>query len=140
TSMIVGYSRQGNLNRARTLFDSSQDEDPVRWNAMIQGYAHNGHSREALELFGAMVVEGVRPDQATFVGVLAACNHVGVVANARSCLVSMIADHGLEDPRVEHFYSMLDVLARNGRLGEAEELIQTMPFEPDTVAWTSLLA
>ncbi|EFJ08736.1 hypothetical protein SELMODRAFT_131167 [Selaginella moellendorffii] len=86
-----------------------------------------------------MKIEGIDPDGVTFVSVLSACSHEGLMKQSRSYFLSIAGDHGL-DHRKEHYCCMVDSLGRSGRLDLAEELITTMPFRPDGVEWGMLLA
>ena len=49
-SLIAMYSRCGDLNSSRTVFDQTSQKSLVSWTAMILGHAQNGHPREALNL------------------------------------------------------------------------------------------
>ncbi|ERM98179.1 hypothetical protein AMTR_s00095p00123770 [Amborella trichopoda] len=42
-------------------------------------------------------------------------------------------------PEKGHYGCMVDLLSRLGLVVEAEKLVSSMPFEPDSVVWTSLL-
>ncbi|CAD5172336.1 unnamed protein product [Musa acuminata subsp. malaccensis] len=92
---------------------------------MIGGLAINGHGAEALELFGQMERDAVKPNEVTFIGVLYACSHGGLVEQARQCFDSMRAVYGLK-PQIEHCGCMVDVLGRAGFLEEAVFLVQSM--------------
>ncbi|XP_024531677.1 pentatricopeptide repeat-containing protein At4g02750-like [Selaginella moellendorffii] len=143
-AMLTAYAHDGRVADARNLFDAMlEDEDLavdlITWNAMLQAYALNGHGLETLDLFQNLELHGVDPDELSFLSVLLACNHLGMASFGRSKLLSMIADHGV-GAGPDHYGSMVDLLGRSGRTGDAEELILTMPFFPDQVAWGSLLA
>ncbi|XP_065007638.1 pentatricopeptide repeat-containing protein At4g14820-like [Musa acuminata AAA Group] len=105
---------------------------------MIGGLAINGHGAEALELFGQMERDAVKPNEVTFIGVLCACSHGGLVEQARQCFDSMRAVYGLK-PQIEHYGCMVDVLGRVGFLEEAVFLVQSMAND-NAVLWGSLLS
>ncbi|XP_064966120.1 pentatricopeptide repeat-containing protein At5g56310-like [Musa acuminata AAA Group] len=105
---------------------------------MIGGLAINGHGAEALELFGQMERDAVKPNEVTFIGVLCACSHGGLVEQARQCFDSMRAVYGLK-PQIEHYGCMVDVLGRAGFLEEAVFLVQSMAND-NAVLWGSLLS
>ncbi|EFJ11472.1 hypothetical protein SELMODRAFT_126135 [Selaginella moellendorffii] len=138
-TMISAYASRGRLIPARTLFEAMHHRDIVSWNAMIKGSAHSGEGLWALELFRAMELEGFRADETTMVGVLMACARAGLVEDARIYFAAMGEDRRLRRQE-EHYCCMIDALGRSGRTGEAEELIDSMPFEPRGVAWSTLLA
>ncbi|BBH09842.1 mitochondrial editing factor 9 [Prunus dulcis] len=138
-SLITMYSRCGAIKEAQTIFDEMKlQKDVISWNAMIGGYASHGFAAEALELFALMKRLNVRPTYITFIAVLNACAHAGLVDEGRSQFKSMISEFGIE-PRVEHYASLVDIIGRHGQLEEATGLIKSMPFEPDKAVWGALL-
>ncbi|XP_068325371.1 pentatricopeptide repeat-containing protein At1g62260, mitochondrial [Pyrus communis] len=138
-SLITMYSRCGAIKEAQTIFDEMKlQKDVISWNAMIGGYASHGFAAEALELFSLMKRLKVQPTYITFIAVLNACAHAGLVEEGRSQFKSMISEFGIE-PSVEHYASLVDNIGRNGQLAEAMDLINSMPFEPDKAVWGALL-
>jgi pentatricopeptide repeat protein len=105
---------------------------------MIAGCAQHGHGKDALQLFERMEHAGVKPNHITYVCVLSACSHVGLVDEGRRYFDEMSQKHGIT-AKVEHFACMVDLLGRTGHLGEAEILINEMPFEPCALLWRTLL-
>ncbi|EFJ12924.1 hypothetical protein SELMODRAFT_123292 [Selaginella moellendorffii] len=93
---------------------------------------------ETLEFFGRMAQAGFTPSEVSFVSVLAACSHKGDVELGRSYFVGMWADFGIE-ATVDHYACFIDVLGRAGELAAADGLVASMPFEPDSVLWSSFL-
>ncbi|OVA12402.1 Pentatricopeptide repeat [Macleaya cordata] len=138
TALIDVYAKCGNVNDAQRIFYSIIDHNNVTWNTMIIGYAQNGYGREAIRLFKEMLGSGRIPDAITFVGVLVACSHSGLVKEGRFYFESMKKVHGIEPDRT-HYASMVDLLGRAGHLKEAEELIHSMPMKPDAAIWGALL-
>lgn len=110
----------------------------MAWTAIICGYAYHGNASEALRLFSRMQNSGIKPNSVTFIAVLTACSHSGLVTEAKQYLDSMYSVYNVE-PTVDHYDCMIDVYSRAGRLQEAFELIKSMPFEPDAMSWKSLL-
>ncbi|XP_039139483.1 pentatricopeptide repeat-containing protein ELI1, chloroplastic [Dioscorea cayenensis subsp. rotundata] len=139
TALIDMYCKSGSLEDAYQVFDEIRDKDIVAWNSMITGHAMHGHSRKALELFSQLCDEGLRPTDVTFIGVLNACSHAGLVTEGRALFQSMELVHSIE-PKIEHYGCMVDLLGRAGLVEEAHDLIQSMRIEPDLVLWGSLLA
>ncbi|XP_058110777.1 pentatricopeptide repeat-containing protein At3g14730 [Magnolia sinica] len=138
-AIIDMYAKCGSLRDARVVFDRMMDRDVVSWNIMILGYGLHGHGHEALDVFSSMLAKNVEPDEVTFVGVLTACSHAGLVGRGLEILVSMEPDHGVI-PTVEHYACAVDMLGRAGRLSESYELARTMPIEPNPIVWRALLA
>eukprot|EP01018_Ginkgo_biloba_P005740 Gb_18207 [translate_table: standard] len=137
-ALISMYSKCGNVNEAHQKFDQMVDHDVVSWNAIIGGYAQHGNGKKVLELFQQMQRAGIKPDSITFVGVLSACSHAGLVDEGWHHFDSMTREWSLT-PRSEHYACMVDLLGRSGYLDEAEDFVNNMPFEPDASMWGALL-
>ncbi|CAL5387957.1 unnamed protein product [Camellia sinensis] len=129
----------GSLRNSQKLFDSIESPHVVSWSSLIVGYAQFGHGEEALKLFGKMRSLGVKPNQVTFVGVLTACSHVGLVEEGLQLYRTMEMDHRVVHSR-EHCSCVVNLLAHAGRINEAEDFINQLPFDPDIVMWKTLLA
>ncbi|RZS18297.1 hypothetical protein BHM03_00050538 [Ensete ventricosum] len=138
TSLMSMYCKCGELDDACVLFDGIQTKDVVTWNAMVSGYAQHGHGVKAIELFDAMKLEGVEPNSITFVAVLTACNHAGLLELGIQYFESMKKEYGVE-PESDHYSCMVDLLCRAGSLGKAVDLILSMPFKPHPAVFGTLL-
>lgn len=138
TALVDMYSKCGELESAKSVFEKMPEHDVVSWNAMIMGFSMNGQSRNSLEFFCRMKKDGVHPNDATILGVLCACVHGGLVDEGRRYFASMSKDLGLT-PKLEHYGCMVDLLGRAGLLDEAYRLIKRMPITPHTGVWGALL-
>ncbi|XP_030538659.1 putative pentatricopeptide repeat-containing protein At3g08820 [Rhodamnia argentea] len=138
TALIDMYAKCGSVARAWGLFREMRERDRVVWNAAITGLALNGHVKPAFALFGQVEKLGVRPDGNTFMGLLCACTHAGLVNEGRQYFKSMVSVFSLP-PTIEHYGCMVDLLCRAGNLEEAHNLIKDMPMEPNTIVWGALL-
>ncbi|MQL88304.1 hypothetical protein Taro_020856 [Colocasia esculenta] len=132
------YAKSGAICEASDVFVQIPEKDIVSWNSMILAYAVHGYSKEALSLFEKMKNVGVVPDNITFIGVLSACSHGGLVMQGQKYFADMKMLFGLE-PRTEHYACMIDLLGRVGLLEDAAQLIESMPGQPDKAAWGALL-
>ncbi|KAH7858874.1 hypothetical protein Vadar_028952 [Vaccinium darrowii] len=139
SSLIVMYSNCGSVDDCHKAFDQIKKHDLICWTAMIASYARHGKGAEALSVYELMRESGIKPDSVTFVGVLCACSHNGLVEEGYYHLNSMVKDHGIE-PGCRHYACMVDLLGRAGRLKEAESFITNMPIKADSLAWGTLLA
>ncbi|XP_055828531.1 pentatricopeptide repeat-containing protein CRR2, chloroplastic-like [Solanum dulcamara] len=137
TALVDMYAKSGSVKVAGVLFEGLQEKRVVSWNAMITGYAMHGHANAALGLFNEMVGKA-QPDHITFVGVLSACNHGGLLSEGRMYFDSMSKDYGIE-PTIQHTTCMVDLLGHSGRLDEAYGLIMQMKVMPDAGVWGALL-
>ncbi|XAR70519.1 hypothetical protein NMG60_11027394 [Bertholletia excelsa] len=138
TSLISMYCKCGDLQDAWKLFVEMPHRDQVTWNAMISGFAQHGAGEKALTLFNDMRNAGIKPDWITFVGVLSACNHAGLVDIGVQYFNTMQRDYGIE-AKVDHYTCMVDLLGRAGKLVEAVSLIKEMPFKPHNAIFGTLL-
>lgn len=138
TSLVDFYCKCGLVEMGRKVFDGMIKTDEVSWNTMLMGYATNGYGIEALRLFNEMRYSGVRPSAITFTGVLSACDHCGLVEEGRNLFHTMKHEYDI-NPGIEHHSCMVDLFARAGCFGEAMNLIEEMPFQPDANMWLSVL-
>ncbi|CAK9166149.1 unnamed protein product [Ilex paraguariensis] len=139
TSIIDMYCKCGRAWMARRAFARMKEKNVKSWTAMIAGYGMHGHAREALDVFYDMNRAGVKPNYITFVSVLAACSHAGLLDEGWHWFQAMEHKFNIE-PGVEHYGCMVDLLGRAGFLNKAYDLIQKMKVRPDFVVWGSLLA
>lgn len=138
-SLIDMYMKCGSVEDGIQVFDNMEERDRVSWNALIVGYAQNGHGLEAIQMFKEMTLSGEKADHVTMIGVLCACSHAGLVDEGHQYFYSMRKEYGVE-PMKDHYTCMVDMLGRAGCLAEAKNLIGLMPMPPDSVVWGSLLA
>ncbi|CAN6448316.1 unnamed protein product [Victoria cruziana] len=137
-TLIDMYTKCGCMEEAKKVFDEMPERTVVSWSAMIMGLAINGLNEKALSLFSKMQKRGVRPNAVTFIGLLHACSHMGMVGEGRRFFESMVKDYDIV-PQLEHYGCMVDLLSRAGRLKEAYEFIKNMPIEPSGAVWGALL-
>ncbi|XP_039134605.1 pentatricopeptide repeat-containing protein At1g11290, chloroplastic [Dioscorea cayenensis subsp. rotundata] len=138
TALVDMYSKCGGLSIARKLFDSMDERHVTTWNAMIDGYGSHGFGRDATELFEEMRKGLVKPNDVTFLCVLSACSHSGLVDEGKRYFESMKLDYGLE-PAVDHYGTMVDLLGRAGRMNEAWKFIEKMPIKPSISVYGAML-
>ncbi|CAK7347728.1 unnamed protein product [Dovyalis caffra] len=137
TSLVDMYAKCGEISKARSVFSEMPKKETATWNALINGFAANGHAKEALEAFSEMQQEGIKPNDITMIGVLSACNHGGLVEEGKRLFKAMV-EFGLT-PKIEHYGCLVDLLGRAGCLEEAENLIKSMPFEANGIILSSFL-
>ncbi|XP_022869237.1 putative pentatricopeptide repeat-containing protein At3g25970 [Olea europaea var. sylvestris] len=138
SALIFMYSKCGIIGDAWKSFDASCKDSSITWNSIIFAYAQHGQGKVALDLFSLMREKDVQLDHITFVAVLTACSHIGLVEEGLTFLKSMETEYGVR-PQMENYACAIDLLGRAGRLLEAKELIKEMPFEPDAMVWKTLL-
>ncbi|CAM6129945.1 unnamed protein product [Calypogeia fissa] len=137
-ALIHMYAKSGSIDDARLVFDRMEKRNVVTWTTMISGLAEHGCGHQALELFRKMNADGVKPNATSFVAVLTACCHAGLLDEGRRLFSAMTEDYGIK-PDIVHHNCMVDLLGRAGHLEEAELFIREMPVEPDAITWGTLL-
>ncbi|CAN4115771.1 unnamed protein product [Withania somnifera] len=137
-ALVTMYARAGALELGRRVFDQMGKQDVVAWNSMISSYGIHGFGAKAIETFSEMIRHGVSPTPITFVSVLGACSHAGLVVEGKKLFDSMSKEHKIS-PTVEHYACMVDILGRANQLEEAAIIIQDMRIEPGPKVWGSLL-
>ncbi|XP_020214743.1 pentatricopeptide repeat-containing protein At3g02330, mitochondrial [Cajanus cajan] len=139
STLVDMYSKCGNMQDSRLMFEKAPKRDYVTWSAMICAYAYHGLGEEAIKLFEEMQLLNVKPNHTIFISVLRACAHMGYVDRGLHYFQKMQSHYGL-DPHMEHYSCMVDLLGRSGQVNEALNLIESMPFEADDVIWRTLLS
>ncbi|GAB2255791.1 hypothetical protein Droror1_Dr00009569 [Drosera rotundifolia] len=137
-ALIDMYSKCGSVEQAIEVFQDMTEKDSVSWTSIISGLAVNGFAKPAVELFERMLSENIRPTYGTFVGVLLACAHAGMVDKGLGYFESMEQVHGLV-PLMKHYGCVIDLFSRSGKLERAYQFIEAMPIPADAVLWRILL-
>ncbi|CAN4117502.1 unnamed protein product [Withania somnifera] len=130
------YVRCGFDNYAYVIFRQMKVRNSVTWNSMIAGFAQNGKSVEAIAVFEEMLSEGVKPDYISFIVILFACSHSGMVDEGRKYFLSMINEYVIK-AHIEHYSFMVDLLGWVAEVEEAESLILGVEFRNDASLWNS---
>ncbi|KAG7995380.1 hypothetical protein I3843_01G106000 [Carya illinoinensis] len=138
-ALLDMYAKCSDILAAKDIFGRMQRRDVVSWTSIIVGVAQHGQAEEALTLYKEMISASVKPNEVTFVALIYACSHVGLVGKGRQLFKSMSEDYGIS-PSLQHYTCFLDLLSRSGHLDEAEKLISEMPFRPDEPTWAALLS
>uniref|UniRef100_A0A1D1YEI6 Pentatricopeptide repeat-containing protein At3g29230 n=1 Tax=Anthurium amnicola TaxID=1678845 RepID=A0A1D1YEI6_9ARAE len=138
-SLIDMYSKCGFLLGAKLVFKRIERRDVCTWTSMIYGLALHGLSHEAVNLFIEMERLQVRPNKITFVAILSACSHAGLVDRGREIFHRISRVYNM-NPTIEHYTCMVDILSRANQLEEAQRMIESMPMEPDVFVWGALLS
>ncbi|RDY09440.1 Pentatricopeptide repeat-containing protein, partial [Mucuna pruriens] len=144
TNVLVGsalidmYSKCGNVEEAYDVFKGMRERNVFSYSSMIVGFAVHGRAHAAIKLFYDMLETEVKPNHVTFVGVLTACSHAGLVDQGQQLFAAMEKCYGVA-PTAELYACMVDLLGRAGYLEKALRLVEAMPMEPDGAVWGALL-
>lgn len=137
-ALINMYSKSGSIDSSYNVFTDMIYRDIITWNAMICGYSHHGLGKQALQVFQDMVSAEECPNYVTFIGVLSAYSHLGLVKEGFYYLNHLMRNFKIE-PGLEHYTCMVALLSRAGLLDEAENFMKTTQVKWDVVAWRTLL-
>ncbi|KAL1188497.1 Pentatricopeptide repeat-containing protein [Cardamine amara subsp. amara] len=138
TSIIDAYAKCGAIEIAKMSFDQIPKKNVISWTVIISAYAINGLPDKALASFEEMIRQGYTPNAVTYLAVLSACNHGGLINKGLMIFKSMVEDH---KPSLQHYSCIVDMLSRAGEIDTAMELIKNLPedFKPGASAWGAIL-
>ena len=140
SSLIDMYAKGGSLDCAHRIFDQMTNYlNVVIWTSMIVGCALHGHGKEAIRLFEQMRYEGIIPNEVTFIGVLTACSHAGLLEDGH-LYFNMMKDVYAIKPKVEHYTCMVDLYGRAGLLNEVKEFIYENDLSHLSAVWKAFLS
>lgn len=136
-SLLDFYSKCGQIHIASKVFDQIPRKDTASWNTMILGFGMLGKLNAAIDLFEAMKEDNVKYDSVSYIAVLSACSHGGLVERGKKYFNNMRAQN--LEPSETHYACMVDLLGRSGLMEEAVKLINSMSTEPGPNTWGALL-
>ncbi|KAJ0988876.1 hypothetical protein J5N97_007232 [Dioscorea zingiberensis] len=139
SALVNMYNKCGSIDKASKAFVEMNTRTLISWTSMITAYSQHGRAKEAIQLFEQMRLAGVRPNHVTFVGVLSACAHAGMVNEAQHYFSMMKNEYGIK-PVMDHYACMVDMFVRLGCLEGAFDFIKSMAFEPNEIIWSILIA
>ncbi|KAJ0984342.1 hypothetical protein J5N97_002698 [Dioscorea zingiberensis] len=137
-ALMDAYGKCGCVEDARKVFDEMESRDTVSWNTIISCCGFGAAPQEAFSLFERMLRQGFKPNRVTFIALLSACSHAGLLEEGLFFFESMARDHGVV-PDLDHYACIIDNLGRAGQLDRAYQFIKDMPMEPDDCIWSALL-
>ncbi|KAK9062015.1 hypothetical protein SSX86_019199 [Deinandra increscens subsp. villosa] len=138
SALINMYSKCGCIEEARNVFDKMKNKNVYSYSSLILGLAMHGCANEAINLFENMLKTDIKPNKVTFLGVLSACSHAGLVQQGQNFFAAMEKEHGVTQT-VDHYTCMVDLLGRAGLIEDAYDVIKTMPMPPHAGVWGALL-
>ncbi|KAK4781483.1 hypothetical protein SAY86_015585 [Trapa natans] len=138
TALVDMYIKCGTIDHAERVFQGIENPCLATWNTMISGFSLYGFERKALSCYSEMQEKGLQPDGITFLGVLAACTHGGLIIEGRKYYDIMTKELGMV-PTLQHCACMVGLLGRAGLFEEALEFVVNTCMEPDSAVWGALL-
>jgi pentatricopeptide repeat protein len=136
TALIDMYAKCGSVDSAQQLFAKMSQRNVVSWNAMIAGYAQNGHANEALALFNEMQLQNLKPDSITMVSTLPACAFLSALQQGKRMHGYIIRSNFESDIVVCN--SLIDMYAKCGTLEFARQLFDNMS-ERTMISWNTMI-
>ncbi|CAK8530538.1 unnamed protein product [Lathyrus sativus] len=137
-ALVNMYVKCGDVKMGLKVFNMVVRKDVISWGTVICGLAMNGYGKQAVQMFSQMLVHGVLPDDVTFIGLLSACSHVGLVSDGMMLFKAMRDSYGIV-PQMRHYGCIVDMYGRAGMFEEAVAFIRGMPVEAEGPIWGSLL-
>jgi len=137
-ALVDMYAKAGEFADARRAFDEMPHRNVISWTSLITACGKNGLGEDAVTLFDRMAEDGVKPNDVTFLALLSACSHSGLMNKGIEYFTSMMSKYGI-NPRAEHYSSAIDLLARGGQLEDAWKLVQKMNAEPSSSMYGAML-
>jgi pentatricopeptide repeat protein len=140
SSLVDAYAKCGDIATAKSAFSAvSSSGDAILYNTMLTAYANHGLIDEAMSLYQDMTQARLVPTPATFVAIVSACSHFGLVEQGKLVFSLMLSEYQGMNPTRANFATLVDLLARKGLLRDAKGVIDVMPFEPWPAVWRSLM-
>ncbi|XP_061375562.1 pentatricopeptide repeat-containing protein At1g08070, chloroplastic-like [Gastrolobium bilobum] len=137
-ALLNMYAKCGDMQMGFRIFNMLVHKDVITWGTVICGLAMNGHGKQAVQIFSHMLIQGVPPDDVTFIGLLSACSHAGLV-NEGIMFFKAMRDTYCIAPQMRHYGCMIDMYGRAGLFEEAEAFLRGMPVEAEGPIWGALL-
>uniref|UniRef100_A0A803M2Z3 Pentatricopeptide repeat-containing protein n=1 Tax=Chenopodium quinoa TaxID=63459 RepID=A0A803M2Z3_CHEQI len=137
-SLIVTYSNCGNLASASLCFTSISEPDLITWTSIISAHAFHGHAEQSIEIFEMMLSSGLRPDNISFLGILSACCHGGLIREGLYYFRLMTTQYNIT-PSSEHYACLIDLLGRAGLIEEASSFLSSGTFSLELNALGALV-
>ncbi|KAF9601310.1 hypothetical protein IFM89_018738 [Coptis chinensis] len=137
TALVDMYTKCGSIDFALQVFNGLRVRNVFTWNTMIGGLAMHGRGLEVLTLFEQMKQDHIMPDDVTFIGLLCACSHTGLVNEGLELFRAMKEVYYIE-PRMEHYGCMVDLFCRTRLVDDALSFIENMPIQANGPLWANL--
>ncbi|EXB41187.1 hypothetical protein L484_005223 [Morus notabilis] len=138
-TMITGFIQNGELKRASNLFNKMPEKNSISWTTMISGYIQDGQNEEALKMFTKMVVDGIRPNEATFASVLSACSNLAGLGEGQQ-IHQMISKTVFQGSEIL-VSALINMYSKCGELSTARKMFDDgSKSQRDLVSWNGMIA
>lgn len=138
-SLMDAYGKCGSIEDAQKVFDETDRKDTISWNVIISCYGYSASPQQAIQRFHQMQDQGYRPNRVTFIALLAACSHAGLLDEALHYFEQMDRAYNIA-PDEAHHACIVDCFGRAGQLEKAYGFIMGMSIVPNACVWGALLS
>ncbi|XP_051116791.1 pentatricopeptide repeat-containing protein At2g03880, mitochondrial-like [Andrographis paniculata] len=135
-ALIGMYMKFMSINDGYRIFNKMANRDVVSWNALLSGF-HVETSDEGSRIFSQMLVEGLRPNEYTFISTLRSCSSSLNVEFGRQVHSHVIKGKFEDYENVGT--ALVDMYAKCGRTEDVETIFNRL-HERDIFTWTVLIS
>ncbi|CAI0542771.1 unnamed protein product [Linum tenue] len=122
-ALIDMYAKCGNVLSGRLVFAEMGERDLFTWNSMISGYISNGLLDSAVQLFGGLKLEGIKPDVITFNMLMDAYFRMGLCDEASKVFEQ------IETPDIISWTTLISGYSRAGKYATCLVIFKDMVNE-----------
>ena len=131
------FSNCGRIDISKILFEEMPKRDLISWSSMIEAYAENNQSVEALDLFMRLKQQGNTLDYVILLSVIRAC--ANLVSIRRACLIHGVALKSLPELNLVLQTALLDLYVKCGSIHSARRVFDQIK-ERNLVTWSTMIA
>ncbi|KAL3617561.1 hypothetical protein CASFOL_037882 [Castilleja foliolosa] len=136
-ALIDMYSKCGNINDARLVFDAMPEKTTVAWNSIIAGYGLHGYSEEALSMYYQMQDSKAKMDHFTYSIIVRVCTRLASLEHAKQAHAGLVRN-GFGSDMVANT-SLIDFYSKWGRIEDARNIFDRMPRK-NVISWNALIS
>lgn len=136
-AIVTMYAKTQTIEDALCVLDKMQERDLISWNAIIAGYARNGHYQEALNLSFQMKQIGVKLNQFTYASILNVSSSLPAFEEGKQHHGHIIQT-GF-DSNMFIGSALVDMYAKSDSLQYARQVLDKMP-EQDVISCNAMIA
>ncbi|KAH7287188.1 hypothetical protein KP509_32G042800 [Ceratopteris richardii] len=138
TALVDMYAKCDAISRAHNMLEELPFRDVFCWTALITGYVEHGEGEKALKCFELMKVEGVVPNDVTFICTLKACSSIRSLVMGEE-IRDEIDKQGLLSTNIMLGNALINMYAKCGALTKAREVLGQLPNR-NSVSWNTIIA
>ncbi|KAI8005638.1 Pentatricopeptide repeat-containing protein [Camellia lanceoleosa] len=137
-SLLSMYSKCGEMDTMKKVFDEMPERDLTCWNTMISGCVRNGEPREAVLVSKMMGKSGLVADSTTLLGLLSACTHLAALELGK-VIHAYVMRNNLAWFNSFLINSLIEMYCSCSSMVAARRYFEEVMWK-DTVSWNSLIS